>query len=268
MLISRRSTLAYASVVTACATNAIPADAQISVPGQPQQAAQLVQHLVIHQDQSGGQAYHVGLAVPSPDAAWQAPGLLNERDYQLSLATFTKRNYGLRRVDAFQTRRGLRYAAIWQWGATAPARIAHDMTAAGFQAANEFYAAENLVLAHVGAHATPAGARFTALWDKASGPAQKVFTGLTTAQYKSRVATLAADGFRPQQIAGYAADGGIRFAAVFTNRAGAFEAQHAIPAAQFHARSAAMLAQGFALRDASGFVAGRRPFVTAVWEQA
>jgi hypothetical protein len=142
------------------------------------------------------------------------------------------------------------------------------MTAAGFQAAADLYATENLSLAHVGAHATPAGARFTALWDKASGPAQKVFTGLTAAQYKRKVAALAAEGFRPGQIAGYAADGGVRFAAVFTNRAGAFEAHHAIAAAQFHARSAALLAQGYALRDASGFVVGGRPFVTAVWEQA
>jgi hypothetical protein len=267
MLISRRSTLAYASVATACATHALPAYAKVSVSGQLR-TAQLVQHLVIHQDQTAGRAYHAALAVLSPDTAWQAPGLQSERDYQLSLATYARRGYGLRRVDAFQTKRGLRYAAIWQWGAAAPARIQHDMTAAGFKAATEFHAAENLVLAHVGAHTTPAGARFTALWDKAFGPAQKVFAGLTAAHYKQTVAALAADGFRPQQIAGYAVDGGVRFAAVFTNRASAFEAHHAIPAMQFHARSAALLAQGYALRDASGFIAGGRPFIAAVWEQA
>ncbi len=267
MLISRRSTLAYASVVTACATNALPAHAQIAEPAQPR-AAQLVQHLVIHQDQAGGRAFHAALAVPSPDTAWQAPGLQTERDYTLSLDTYARRTYGLRRVNAFQTKRGLRYAAIWQWGAAPPARIQHDMTAGEFRAASELFAAQGHVLAHVGAHATPAGARFIALWDKSAGPAQKVFADLTVAQYKRTVATLAADGFRPQQIAGYVSGGGARFAAVFTNRAGIFEAHHAVPAAQFHARSAALRAQGYALRDASGFVAGGRPFVTAVWEKA
>ena len=232
-------------------------------------AAQLVQHLVIHQDQTGGRAYRAALAVPSPDTAWQAPGLQSERDYQLSLATYARRNYGLRRVDAFQTKRGLRYAAIWQWGAAAPARIQHDMTAAGFAGRNRTLRRGKSRASRMSARiATPVGARFTALWDKASGPAQKVFAGLTAAQYKRKVAALAADGFRPRQIAGYAADGGVRFAAVFTNRAGAF--RRITP---FRRRSstrvpAALLAQGYALRDASGFVAGGRPFVTAVWEQA
>ena len=47
-----------------------------------------------------------------------------------------------------------------------------------------------------------------------------------------------------------------------------YTAAHAIAAPKFSARARLQLADGYALRDASGFVVAGRPFYSAVWERA
>jgi hypothetical protein len=269
MLISRRSTLTYGSVATALASTSLPSIA-LAAPAAcaASRDTQLVQHLVIHPDEADGTPYCAPIALSASDAAWTTTRLMTEREYRAALASYRSRGYGLRRVNAFQTRRGVRYAAIWQLGHGAPAQVGHDMTADDFEAAAARFARQGYALAHVDASATNNGTRFAAFWDK-SGQSQHVFTGLTAAAYTETAARMAQQGYGPQAVAGYGVDGKAQFAAVFArNLSPQREAHLDIPGWAFHARARAMTTQGYALRDASGYVAMGLPFYAAVWDKA
>jgi len=227
-----------------------------------------VQHLVIHEDEAEGGPYTAALSFPAPDTAWKTASR-SDSEFRATHAAYRLRGYGLRRLSAFETRQGTRYSAIWQYGLGGAERVRTGMTLTAFRDSVERFAAEGYVLAHVDASATGSGARFAAIWDRSAGPAPRVFADLTAAQYREQRDSLTSKGLRPLQIAGYASADEARFAAVFASDTGQKrQVELAIPAVDFHSHAMIMLAQGHRLRDASGYVVGKQPFYTAVWERA
>ena len=268
MLISRRMSLACASAAAACAVVPLPSLAQALGRVRSRTAtSQLVQHLLLHVDETGGVPYAAALSLEAPATAWIAIGH-SENEFLATLGTYRSRGYGLRRVNAFQTHQGMHYATIWQFEAPMPALVRQGMTHAEFLNANGAAAVQGLELTHIDACATRSGARFAAIWDKSGGRTQKVFTELTAADFRAHMASLAANGFRPRQVAGYASRGDARFAAIFINDSKPAVARVALPASEFYTQSRHMTSRGHALTDASGYVVGAEPMFTAVWEEA
>ena len=250
MRISRRLTLAYAPALTAL--TAVPALAEN--PRDPA-ASQSVQHLVIHEDEGADAAYMAPIAHAATDTVWDASGDLTETAFIETQARRRANGFALRRLSAFQTRGGMRYAAIWQWHGPEAVRVRHGLT--GGALSSELASNRDLHLAHLDATATANGPRFAAIWTAERKGEQAVRTGLTADQ-------LGREGLR--QLAGYMDNGAPRFAAVFAGTA-PVEAAHALSPAEFRARHFALVAQGYRLRDASGYVHGTAPFYTAVWEK-
>jgi len=272
MLLSRRSALAYGPALSAFVANGLPSTAlgavrAAAVPAAPPDGDwQGVQSLVIHAGQADGVPHFTILSIPGSDTPLAAFASLSEDDYRGALETYSLRGYGPLRVNAFQTRQGLRYAAIWQFGRSTPSRVRYDMTEADFRDAAKRFRAQGYALTHIDGCDTDKGARFAAIWEKTDAPEQTLHIGLTAAQFKRQRALLTSQGLGVQRMAGYSSGGSARFAALFAPVQ--TEAQHAIPAAKFRARSAEMRAGGYRLTDASGYVAGRQAFVAAVWEKS
>lgn len=210
--------------------------------------------------------YFAPIAFQAPDTAWAAIGVMTSARFRAARADYRLRGYGLRRLTAFQTRSGMRYAAIWQWQGAAPDHVAHGLSRSEFESTVARMMRDGYSVTHVDATATDTGPQFAALFEKNPASEQRVLAGLTGTSYRAQAAALALDGFVPQQIAGYTDVGGARFAVVFTRRTGRTAARHAIPASAFAAVSEAMRAQGYELRDASGYVVRGRPYYSAVWE--
>src|SRR5690349_1796524 len=125
MQISRRATLAYASALTA--VSATSARATVGPQAESIGRSQLVQHLVVHPDEAGGRIVCAYLSLPAPDTAWRTSTTLDETALHEANGTWHRRGYGVRRISAFQTRDGVRYAAIWQLGRTVPAHVQTGM---------------------------------------------------------------------------------------------------------------------------------------------
>ncbi len=266
MLLSRRSTLTYGSAIAALASAPLPAVARTAADARASSdSTQLVQHLVIHPDACDGNAYCATFALAAPDTAWRTGGLLTDRGLRAAMSSNGARGYGLRRVNAFQTRDGMRYAAIWQLGAAAPSLQRHGLTRAQFRAAASRFAADGHAIAHFDATATDSGVRFAALWEKSAAP-QHVVTDLTEAEYTAKRAALAAEGFTPRQIAGYTVNGETRFAALFDKSAAARQDFASVYAAHFATHARAMRAEGYTLIDAAGYVTRGLPHYTTVWQ--
>jgi hypothetical protein len=257
MLVSRRTAVAFAAASTV--VSVAPARAVVNAVFR---RTQLVQHLVVHPDEADGQRICAALALEAPDTAWKTAGMMTERAFCETTASLQHRRYGLRRVNAFQTRRGVRYAAIWQLGRSTPADVRTGMDLATFQATAEHHARNGLAISQLDAAGTDDGARFSAIWER-SYTNQAVLADLTESDFALHVAS----GRAPHLLAGYASGNSARFAAVF-GAAGTVRTDLALPASRYLARGRAMKAAGFALRDVSGYAVGGQPFLTAVWQQA
>lgn len=226
----------------------------------------MVQHPLLHADEADGRAHLAALVLPAPDTLWVTSGNLTDAALRSGLRAHSGRGYALRRLSAFQTRRGVRYTAVWEWRGEAPARIAHDLTRDAFEALVANAVRDGLSLAHVDAATTQVGPRYAAIWTKGGG--QTVFASLSGAQFVNQQASLKASGHRVRQIAGYTEGGAPRFAAVFERAAGPGQHfDHAIAAADFGARTRSLRDEGYKLRDASGYAVAGRPFYTAMWEK-
>ena len=268
MQVSRRSTLAYGSALAAAAQTAMPAMAHRQAGNRTSSASQLVQHLVIHADEAEGGPYSAALSLAAPDTAWKT-AILGGGAFDAAHTAYQLRGYGLRRLSGFETRLGTRYAAIWQLGLSSADRTLREMTLSEFRDNVERFAADDYSLAHVDARASKSGARFAAIWNRAKGPAVRAIADLTGAEFRAQCDALKPQGLSPRQVAGYASAGEARFAAVFASESGRQRLiELAIPAGDFHRHAMTMLAQGHRLSDASGYVVGKQPFYTAVWERA
>jgi len=230
--------------------------------------AQRVHHLLIHRDAAPGAPYFAAVAISSDDTAWMGYNDLDEHAYARASDKYAARGYRLRRVNAFQTKAGMRYAAVWQLAQGPAWETRHGMTDAQFAAQSERYAARGFVLVHVDAATTATGPRFAAIWEKRAG-SQKHFAALSGTAFKLKSAELAAQGYRPRHIAGYTRNGRALFAATF-EKGGArdFIAHHAMTEPTFRTRVHAMLAQDYRLSSASGYVVRGKPMFSGIWERA
>lgn len=264
MTLSRRSALVCASAfAVGAADNAVASTARgllnASVAAEPQ-TTQSFQYVLLHQDEAQGTPRYAYLAIPAEDSAWVALHDLDERAYRAASAKYASRGYRLRRVNAFQTRTGARYAAIWQLASGPSQLVRHGMTQAEFEAGN----ARDHALAHLDATVTPQGPRFAAIWEKHSAQ-QDAFAALTSAELTQTLAAMNTKGYRPRQIVGF----GTRFAAVFEKGfAGGRETAHGLNADAFQAKSVTMRLAGYRMADATGYVVHGRPAFAAIWEKA
>lgn len=271
MRVSRRSALVSVSALAVTAADASVARSMNSVLSAGIAAApntdQRIQHLLVHHDEATGAPHFAPVSFASNDTAWMSQQDLDERGYRQASAKYAMRGYRLRRISAFQTKAGMRYAAIWQL-ANGPAQDTRDgMTQAEFHAQSDQFATRGYTLAHIDGCATDAGTRFAAIWEKRTAPAQRVFTALTATQLKQTSTELAAQGYSARQIAGYG-QGRAQFAAIFETGGSERVVHHAMTASTLSSRSNAMFVKGYRLSDASGYVVRGRPMFSGIWEKA
>jgi hypothetical protein len=277
MSFSRRLALGYASAFAATAGSAELSFASVAkntraalglASGPARIPAEQRFHApLIHRDETGEGPHSAYLSIRATDTAWMAIDDMDESAYRRESSKYAGRGYRLRRVSAFQTRKGVRYAAIWQY-ATGPALEArHAMTLAQFEQASRDFAARGFRLSHIDASAQSTGPKFAAIWERDGGAVQESFAALTGAEYNAKLAALTAQGFRPRVISGYAAAGESRFAVIF-DRGAVTNSDHAMTASAFAEKSRAMREQGYLLTGASGHMANGHAIISGVWEKA
>jgi hypothetical protein len=276
MTFSRRLALGYASAFAATAGTtelsfaSAAKDARAMLMGAANTAISTEQRFyapLVHRDEAA--PHSAFLSIRSADTAWMAIDAMDEGAYRRASGKYASRGYRLRRIGAFQTRKGVRYAAIWQYASGPALETRHAMTRAQFEQVSREHAARGLRLSHVDACATHSGVRFAAIWERDGGAAQETFAALSGAELKEKSAALAAEGFRPRVLSGYAAGGASHYAAVFErNSAVAWDADHAMTASAFAEKSRAMRGRGYLLTAASGHVLNGRTVFSGVWEKA
>ena len=272
MTISRRQALAWASAFAAtCGTPGTSLAAALNAAkspargGRSEQTAQRFLEMLIHRDEAGKAPHVAEISVAAPDTAWYAVDTLDELTYATVNRQNKKRGFRLRRVSAFKTSQGLRYAACWEQIPGPDWHSRHRMTQQGFDAACADFVKRGFRLAHVDARA-----HYAAIWEKGDASTQQTFSRLTLSEYQQQYSTLVGQGMRPTRLSLSFADGAPFIAAIFEKDSGtvAWQSNAMMSASDFHKANAMMKAQGYRTTDASGHMLSGKAAFTAIWEKA
>jgi hypothetical protein len=273
MTISRRQALGWASAFAATfgtggASLAAALKGAAKSPargGRSQQTLQRFLEVLIHHDEAGKVPHVAEIAVSAPDTAWYAIDTLDALTYETVNRQNKKRGFRLKRVNAFKTSKGVRYAACWEQTSGADWHSRHGMNQAGFESANATFAKQGMRLAYVDARV-----HYAAIWEKGDASTQQVFARLTPTEYQQQYATLVGQGLRPTRIS-LSMTGGTPFiAAIFEKDDGsvAWQSFAMLSSSDFHKANATLKAQGYHLADASGHMLSGKATFAGVWEKA
>jgi Bacterial tandem repeat domain 1 len=268
MTISRRVALGCASAF-ALTGSSLAGVAKRAVlvrksPASAPSAAQRFLELLVDPDENGGTGFSSMIWIAAPDTAWHAMSSLNDLAYRVANSSYKKRGYRLRRVSAFRTRAGIRYAACWEYISGPDWHSRHAMTQAQFDSARAEFASKGFRMTHADSRAGFAG-----IWERGDPSTQQVVTALTATEYQTQMSALAAQGYRPVRIAGAAVNGVSRYTGIFeSGLSGGWQAHPEMTLAQLRKTEAALTAQGFRMTDASGHMLNGKPSFSGVWQKA
>ena len=229
------------------------------------QTTQLFIELLLHQDEAHHTRYTAVISLTAPDTAWYDYGSLEESQYRVLNHNFKKHGNRLRRVSAFNTNDGVRYAALWELASGPAWESTHNMPLAKFETARADFKQNGYRMTHIDARAN-----YSAIWEKGDNSAQQVFVGLTLLEYEQQYASLTAQGLRPTRISATTLAGAPTFAVIFdkASAAVAWLAQHQMSPTDFTKARSTATAKGYRLVDASGHMLGGKPSFSGIWEKA
>jgi uncharacterized protein (UPF0297 family) len=161
-----------------------------------------------------------------------------------------------------------RYAAIWHRDPGSAQQTKLRLTAVQFEQAFSQLANQGYRLVQLSGYSVAGEERYTAIWEKGTGPAQQARHRLTPAQFEQALNQLAEQGYRLVQMNGYNVSGEERYAAIWDKATGpAWEARHGLTATQFEQVFNQLANQGYRLVRISGYGVGGEERFAAIWNK-
>jgi CubicO group peptidase (beta-lactamase class C family) len=145
----------------------------------------------------------------------------------------------------------------------------HGLTSEQYQEAfNDYVGNHGMQLMDVSGYGS-AAPLYAALWVKtAASPAWQARHGLTAADYQTTFNQLAAQGYHPVLVNGYATAAGPRFACIFQQGpTDPWVARHGLTAAQYQTAFNQFTAEGYMLDWVSGYYDGSQDLYAAIWSK-
>ncbi|MFL6236961.1 MAG: serine hydrolase [Thermoanaerobaculia bacterium] len=208
------------------------------------------------------------MALPGKaEAQRQARHGLTPAQYQSTFDDLAKQGYRLKNVSGYMSG-GERYAALWVKEPGPAWQARHGLSSADYQKTFDDLLKQGYRLTWVSAHEAGPALRFEGIWEKKSGPAWEARHNLTADQYQQTFNSLTQQGYRLLHVSGYASGGSARYAAIFEKSNGpAWQARHAMTAAQYQKAFDDFAKQGYRLKDISGYNVGGTDLYAAIWEK-
>jgi Bacterial tandem repeat domain 1/Papain family cysteine protease len=167
------------------------------------------------------------------------------------------------------TRFEQRYAAVWEPNDGTAWRAFHGTPSADYQSLFDAQAAEGLRLTGIQGSAQATTSEIASIWRAQDGAGWSASHGQSADDYQRSFDQNTARNQRLVNVTGYAERGQARFASLWTDSAGrGWKARHGMDSAEFQAEFDRALAEGFALRQVSGYRDGIERRFVALWEHA
>lgn len=167
------------------------------------------------------------------------------------------------------SRYATRFAALFETDDHAFAwQARHGLDGATYQSTFNELVAQGFRLTSVCGYSEGRDARYNAVWHQKDGPAWEARHGLTAEEYQTTFDKLVRDGFRLTDVSGYAIDGEARFAGIWEKGDGPeWQARHGLTRAEYQQTFDDLTAQGFVLKQVSGYRVNVDVRFAAIWEK-
>lgn len=199
---------------------------------------------------------------------WQARHDLDAAAFQNTFNQLVGVGYRLIDISGYLDGGTPRFAGVWVKQAGPAWQARHAMTAVNFQTAFNALSAQGYRLRRISAFATPGGTLFSAIWDKSPVAQWQAQHGMSAAAYHTKFNQMAAAGYRLVDVCGYEEGGQDQYAAIWEMSPGpAWQAFHALDAAQYQAQFNQLAAQGYVPLRISGYTVGGVTRYAAIWQQ-
>lgn len=206
---------------------------------------------------------------PTPGAPWVARHGLTSDQYQSEVNFWLGNGFRLTYVSGYAVGASERFAALFE-KASGPATISrHGLTGPQYQAEHDNFSAHGYRLVLVNGYSVNNVDKYVAIWELKTGPALHARHGLTNAQYRAEVNSLASAGYRLQHVSGYTVNNLDYYAAIWTQTSGPAQiSRHGLTSAQYQAEFNTHVANGYRLVNVCGYNVGGIDYYAAIWEQA
>jgi Bacterial tandem repeat domain 1 len=201
-----------------------------------------------------GSARYAALWEKKPTPAWVARHGMMGDQYQQEFNKNSGQGLRLVWINGYTVGGSPRYAAIWEKSAGPAAVARHGLTSAQYQQEFNKWSQQGYRLKLVSGYASGSEARYAAIWEKASGPAQVARHGLTSSQYQQEFNKWTGQGFRLSHVSGYRVGSSTLYAAIWEKSAGAaLAARHGMTGSDYQAAFNQLAQQGYRLQEVSGY---------------
>jgi hypothetical protein len=161
------------------------------------------------------------------------------------------------------------YAAIFEKIGGPAWQAHHGMSAATYQTTFNTLVAQGYRLTCVSGYEASGQANYAAIWTQSGGATWQAHHGMTAAQYQTTFNQLVSQGYRLLFVSGYGVNNQDFYAACWDQSPGAaWQAHHAMTAAQYQTTFNQLVAQGFRLRWVSGYVVNNSDLYAAIWDKS
>lgn len=210
------------------------------------------------------------LPVKPAEVLWGARHGLSPTEYQTAFDQFAAQGYRLRQVSGSVQGGDVKYAALWE-KVDGPEWVArHGLSSDDYQKAFDDYGKQGFRLVYVDGFEVGGKDQYAAIWEKSSSSTPWAARhGLSAEDYQKAFDDYTKQGFRLLHVDGYSKGGKARFAAIFEKSSGpVWVARHGLSGKDYQKAFEEYAAQGYRLKEVSGYRAGGADAYAAIWEKS
>lgn len=211
------------------------------------------------------------LVVPLSGQAWVSRHGLNPSEYQSEFNKWTGQGYRPVQISGYSDSNEVLYAAIFEKVSNSPAWVArHGLTATQYQTEFDKMKQQGFRPVQVSGYGIGSSAHYAAIFEKA--PAGSIWVarhGLTFAQFQAEFDKMNKLGYRVTDLSGYNVGSTDYYAAIFEKISGpAWVVRHGMSSSAYQTEFNNLRAQGYRLKQVSGYRKNGDPHFAAIWEKS
>ena len=215
-----------------------------------------------------GRVYYTAIWEKKKGAPSVARHGLNGRQFQAEFNKWTKKGYRLTLINGYPSKRGARYAAIFEKKPGPGWYAHHGMTDAQFQAKFNEYGKKGFRLEHISGYGINGKAYYAAIWVKKKGSAWiAAHHGMNAALYQKYFNKYTKQGYRLKLVDGFSLKGKDYYVAIWDKQPSqAWYAHHNMNGHYYQSYFDNYHYQGFRLKSVSGYNRRGKAHFAGIWE--
>ena len=190
---------------------------------------------------------------------------LTSKKYQAYFNKYTKLGYRLTDISGYQAGNSIRYAVVFEKKGGAGWLSKSGMTNSQYQKFFNESTKKGYRLTFIDGFSYKGQSRYSAIFEKKSGPSYRAKHGMTSSQYQSSFSSYAKKGYYISLVSGHSLGGKPRFAAIWEKK-GSGPSYHNLSAYGLQSRFTNLHYKGYKLKGISAYSDNGKARYVGIWK--